>query len=276
MEDKNVGIKVNGVYINNIRYADDSILIADNIEDLQQMIDELNRIGTNYGLKINSNKTKFMIVSRRKLPYSNARLIADGQTLERVAQYKYLGSWLHEDWDNDKEIKCRIETARNNFFKFKSVLTSRDIKLKLRLRYAKCYVWSVLLYGAETWTLKSSSVNKIEAFEMWMYRRMLRVPWTDRVTNDEILRRIGRDRELMLNVKKKKTSYFGHIMRNSKYQLLQLIVEGKIEGKRGMGRKQMSWLRNIRDWTGLRTIGELVHTATDREMYGNMVANIQQ
>lgn len=239
------------------------------------MINQLNTISNKYGLKINSSKTMFMIVSRQKVPYSNAQITIDNTTIERVSRYKYLGSWLYEEWDGDREIRCRIETARNYFFKFRKILTNKDISLNLRLRYARCYVWSALLYGVETWTLKASSINMIESFEMWTYRRMLRVPWTDRVTNEEILRRVGKDREILLSIKRRKTTYFGHLIRSPKYQLLQLIVEGKIEGRRGVGRKQMSWLRNLREWTGLRTIGDLIHTATDREAYRNVIANIQ-
>lgn len=279
MEDGDAGIKVNGTRINNIRYADDSVLLADSLEDLQKMMNHLNRASIKYGLKINTAKTKFMVVSRRKTPYENARLIIDGTPLERVTKYKYLGSWLDDDWDNDREIRCRIEIARNHFFKFKSVLTSRDLSLRLRMRYARCYVWSVLLYllyGVETWTLNTKTINKLEAFEMWTYRRILKVPWTERVSNEEILSRMSKDREMLYTIKRRKVDYFGHLMRNPKYQLLQLIIEGKIEGKRGVGRKQMPWLRNIREWTGLRGIGDLLHVAADREAYKNVVANIQQ
>ena len=81
---------------------------------------------------------------------------------------------------------------------------------------------------------------------MWTYRRLLSIPWTDRVTNEEVLRRMKKQRELLTNIKKRKTAYLGHILRNEKYKILQLILEKKIEGKRGIGRKQMSWTRNIR------------------------------
>lgn len=126
----------------------------------------------------------------------------------------------------------------------------------------------------EAWTLKTS-INRLEAFEMWTYRRILKGSWVDRVTNEEILGRMGRDREILLNIKKRKTAYFGHIMRNPKYQFLQLIVEGKIEGRRGVGTKQRSWLRNLRESTGFRTIGDLVHTEIGREAFGNVIANSQ-
>lgn len=189
-------------------------------------------------------------------------------------RFKYLGVWLIEDWTSDLEIRCRIENARNTFIKFERVLTNTDLNLDLRVRFIKCYIWSVLLYGMESWTLKVTTMNKLEAFEMWAYRRVLKIPWTARITNENVLRRINRDRELLLTIKRRKTAYLGHIMRNTKYQLLQLIIEGKIEGKRGMGRKKMSRLRNVRQWTGLRTVESLIHTARDRVEMSQVVANI--
>ena len=92
--------------------------------------------------------------------------------------------------------------------------------------------------------------------------------WVDHITNEEVLRRVNKSRE------RRKTSYFGHVMRGPKYQLLQLIVKGKIEGRRGIGRKQFSWLRNIRDRTGIRRAEDLVHLTFNREEYSTLVANI--
>ena len=95
------------------------------------------------------------------------------------------------------------------------------------MRYARCYVWSQLLHAVESWTLKVNAINKIEAFEMWTYRRLLSIPWTGRVTNEEVLRRMKKQRELFTNIKKRKTAYLGHILRNEKYKILQLILEKK-------------------------------------------------
>lgn len=270
----NKGIKINGVFINNIRFADDTTLIADNLDDLQHLVDKVNLHSKEFGLKMNISKTKFMIVSRSRREYDNAAIIADNASIERVNSFKYLGCWLHEEWDSDKEIKCRIEMARNAFCKYKKILNNRDININLRLRFVKCYVWSVLLYGMESWTLKTVTMNRLEAFEMWTYRRLLKIPWTDHVSNQEVLRRLQKEHELLLTIKRRKTAYFGHIMRGPKYELLRLIIQGRIEGKRGLGRKQMSWLRNIRNWTGIRTIGDLVHITSDREEYVNLISNI--
>ena len=198
------------------------------------------------GLNINTRKTKFKTISRNLNPFENSRMTLHAAPIERVDKFKYLGAWLFEDWTSDGEIKSRIEQARQAFLKLRNVLTCSDFDIELRIRFMKCYVWSVLLYGMEGWTMKTSTINKLEAFEMWLYRRILKIPWTARETNEEVLRRVNKERELFDIIKKRKTAYLGHIMRNKKYKFLQLMIEGKIEGKRGMGRKKMSWLRNIR------------------------------
>nr|CAH7729365.1 unnamed protein product [Callosobruchus chinensis] len=110
---------------------------------------------------------------------------------------------------------------------------------------------SVLLYVAEAWTLKAAAINRIEAFEMWTLRRMLKISWTEHVRNDDVLRMARlEDRELFEHIKKRKISYLRHIILGEPYEFQRLILQGKIEGgKRGIGRKKLSWLRNIRQWT---------------------------
>ncbi|CAG9840549.1 unnamed protein product [Diabrotica balteata] len=120
------------------------------------------------------------------------------------------------------------------------------------------------------WTLKTRDINKLEAFEMWLYRRILKIPWTAKITNIDVLKRIIQERQLFETIKKRKTAYLGHIIRNGQYQFLQLIIEGK----RGIGRKKMSWLRNIRQWTGINDIKSLIHIARNRELMKNVIANI--
>jgi len=123
--------------------------------------------------------------------------------------------------------------------KFKKVVTNTEFDLGLRIRFVKCYVWMVLLYSMEGWTLKESIMNKLEALEMWVYRRVLRIPWTARRPNDEVLRIINKNREMLDTIKRRKTAYLGHVIRNERYQFLQLIIEGKIKENRGIGRKKM-------------------------------------
>lgn len=131
--------------------------------------------------------------------------------------------------------------------------------MQIRLRVLKCYVWSTLLYACETWTLKVAMMNRLEGFEMWCYRRMLR-----------ILERLQTERTLLSTIKRRKLEYFGHMIRGPKYRPLQIIMQGKVEGKRPIGRKNLSWLRNIRTWCGLN-VEELFRIATNREDFRMLV-----
>ena len=182
------------------------------------------------GIDINIRKTKFLIITRKPDEFQNSKLKLNNEDIERVKRFNYLGTWLCEDCSSDVEVKCRIEKARSSFVRFRNILTNTEFDLNLKIRFTKCYVWSVLLYGMEGWTLKVNTMNRLKAFEMWVYRRILKVPWTARRTNEEILERIGRGRELMSIIKRRKTAYLGHVVRNERYHLLQLIMVGKIGG----------------------------------------------
>lgn len=101
---------------------------------------------------------------------------------------------------------------------------------------AKMLLFPVLLYGAEAWTIMETLMKKLEAFEMWVYPRILKISWATH-TNVQVLRRMGKQKEISFTIKKRNLKYFGHIMRHDKYRILQLITQGKIESKRGPGRK---------------------------------------
>ena len=120
-------------------------------------------------------------------PKPNANIKLNGQYLEQVDKFKYLGQWRTADGRCDDEVKSRIEIARKTFIKLKDVLTSRRINLKLRKRLVQCYVLSTFLYASETWTLNKDLENRINAFELWIYRRMLKISYVDRITNEQVL-----------------------------------------------------------------------------------------
>ena len=220
---------MNGVKLNNFRYADDTIIFADTMEGLQKLMTKISETSNRYGLDINTNKTKFIIISKKNIQGLN--LFINGASIERVSQYPYLGTIINEAWDNSQEIKCRIGKARSVFNSMGSIFKNHDLTMDTKMRLLRCYVFSVLFYGAETWTLTKATSAKLEAFELWLYRRILRIPWTQKVTNVEVLRRVNKRTELINTVMCRKLQYFGHIMRNQKrYELLQLILQGKIEG----------------------------------------------
>lgn len=182
---------------------------------------------------------------------------------------------INENWDNSQEIRCRIEKARAAFIKMNTLFKSHNLNMEIKLRLLRCYVFSILLYGAETWTLKKETIKKLEAFELWLYRRILRISWKDKITNVEVLRRMNKEQELMKTIKCRKLQYLGHIMRNrDRYNLLQEILQGKINSKRGPGRRRISWLANLREWFG-KTSAELFRLATNKIIIANMIANVR-
>ena len=155
------------------------------------------------------------------------------------------------------------------------ILSSRNISIPLRTRLLQCYIWPIVLYGCEAWTIKEDIRKRIEAFEMWTYRRMLSISWTQKVTNAEVLRRVGQNRKLMQTIKTRKVAYLGHVFRHERYDLLQLIMMGKIAGKRGVGRRKKSWLRTIREWTGVTSAAELFHLARDKARFAKLMSDLQ-
>ena len=187
-----------------------------------------------------------MVISRDQT--LNPRITVAGASLERVQRYKYLGSWVNEAWESDNEIKARIEIARASFNKMKKVLCNKKLDVNLRVRMLQCYIWPIVFYGCEAWTIKEHMRQKLEALEMWFYRRMLQISWVQRVRNDEVLRRVKKSRELMKNIKRRKVAYLGHVLRYERYHLLQTIMMGKIEGKRRVGRRNPNMSR-LRRWS---------------------------
>lgn len=273
LENIEAGILINGEKLNNIRYADDTVVFADTLEGLQELIDKITTSSQKYGLDINASKTKFMIISKTYIP--NCHIQSNHQPIERVSKYTYLGTNINDQWDHSQEIKARIEKARAAFNGMSVIFKNHHLTLDTKVRLLRCYIFPVLLYGVESWTLTEATTKKLEAFEMWLYRRVLRVSWTEHVTNENILLRICKEREVAVTVKARKLEYLGHIMRNeSRYQLLQNILQGKVLGRRSAGRRRISWLKNLRTWFSMTTT-QLFRAAANKVMIANMIANIR-
>ena len=131
-------------------------------------------------------KTKEMIIDRDgKTPQMDIRI--DQSQVEQVDKYVYLGHIISNNGTCEMEIKRRIEIARSKFIELKGILTSREIPVSVRVQLTRTLIWSVLLYGAEAQTLNAGMVDKLEAFEMWLYRRILKISWVQKRTNEEVL-----------------------------------------------------------------------------------------
>lgn len=272
-DEEEEGISINGKKLSNIRYADDTIVFADSPQALQQLINKIARVSKEYGLDINIQKTKIMVISKNKI--DNIQLSINNQPIERVPHITYLGTRINENWDATQEIKSRIAKATAAYNKMSKLFRSHDLTLETKMRLLRCYIFSILLYGTESWTLNENTSKKIEAFEMRLYRRMMRISWTEHITNEEVLRRMNKQKEIVNTIKIRKLQYLGHIMRNdSRYSLLQTIIQGKIDGRRGPGRRRISWLHNLRKWTG-KTSTELFRIAVNKVRLAMLIANIR-
>ena len=153
---------------------------------LQDMIDKLIEIERCYGTEMNVEKVKVMRISIQPFP---VKIMIDQKQLENVESFKYLGSILTNDGRCTCEIKCRIAVAKAAFNKKRALFTS-TLDLKFRKKLVKCYIWSIALYGAETWTLRTVDQKHMESFEMWCWRRMEKKIWTEHARNEEVLLRV--------------------------------------------------------------------------------------
>ena len=265
------GCVVGGENVNNLRYADDTVLLAESEVDLQALVKVVKLESEKKGLKMNVKKTKTMVVCRDKNEQHRVSINLNGQVLEQVDKFKYLGQLITDDGRCDQEVKCRIEIARSSFIKMRDVFCSKSIALPLRKRMVRCYVLSTFLYAAESWTLCKELEDRINALELWIYRRMLRVSYKDRITNERIFELVNETPHLLLWVKERKLRYFGHLIRGSGKQ--RSLLEGKINGTRRRGRQKNTWVKDICSWTK-KSYSECVRVAHNRNGWRSMVADL--
>ena len=183
----------------------------------------------------------------------------NGETMETVTDFILGGSKITADGDWSHEIKRRLFLGRKVMTNLDSILQSRDITLPTKVHLVKAMVFPVVMYGWESWTIKKAEHQRIDAFELRCRRRLLRVPWTARRSNQSIVREISPEYALEGLMLKLKIQYFGHLMRRVD-SLTKTLMLGKTEGGRRRGQQRMRWLDGIIDSMGmsLSKIQELV------------------
>ena len=165
----------------------------------------------------------------------------DGET---VADFIFLSSKITADGDFSHDIKRHLLLGRKVMTNLDSILKSRDITLSTKVHLVKAIVFPVVMYGCESWTVKKAECRRIDAFELWCWRRLLRVPWTARRSNQSILKEISPGCSLKEMMLKLKLQYFGHLMRRVD-SLVKTLMLGGIGGRRKRGRQRMRWLDGI-------------------------------
>ena len=203
LEETQAGIKIAGRSINNLRYADDTTLKAESEEKLKSLLMKAKEESANVGLKFNIQKRMIMasgLITSWEI---------DGKTVESVSDFLFWGSKITADGDCSHEIKRCFLLGRKVMINLDSIFKSRDISLPTKVHLVKAMVFPVVVYRCESWTVKKAEHRRIDAFELWCWRRLLRVT---RRSNQSILKEISPGCSLVGLTLKLKLQYFGHLM----------------------------------------------------------------
>ena len=226
LEEAQAGIKIAGRNINNLRYADETSLIEESEEELKSLLMKVKEENEKFGIKLNFQKAKIMAFG----PITSWQI--DGET---VSDFNFLGYKITAHGDCSHEIKRCLLFGRKVMTNLDSILKSGDITLQTKVRLVKVMIFPVVMNGCEIWTIKKAEIQRIDAFELWCWRRLLRVPWTARRSNQSILTEISPGCSLDRLMLKLKLLYFGHLMQSTD-SLEKALMPGKIEGRRRRGR----------------------------------------
>ena len=200
------GIKIAGRNINNLRYADDTTLMAESEEELKSLLMKMKEESEKAGLKLSIQKIKIMASG----PITSWEI--DGETVKTERDFIFLGSKITANGDCTHEITRHLPLGRKAMTNTDSISKRRDITLPTKVHLVKAMVFPVVIYGCESCTIKKAECRRIDAFELWCWRRLLRVPWTARRSNQSILKEISPEYSLEGLMLKLKLRYFGHLM----------------------------------------------------------------
>jgi hypothetical protein len=189
------GIKIGGRTINNLRYADDTTLITGDKDDMRRLLTKLMEESEKAGLTLNLKKTKIMTTGEFAL---------GGTKVELTDCYIFLGSIISRGGSDSKEINQRLSMGRVAMAKLEKIFKDSDIRIGAKIKIVETLVFPVVTYGSESWTVRKSDRKRIDAFELWTWRRMLRIPWTAKRTNLSVVEEVKPKRALEVTILRQK------------------------------------------------------------------------
>ena len=271
LEDHKGTVNIGGRAITNLRFADDIDGLAGKEEELASLVDHLDKTSRAYSMEISAEKTKLMTNNTNGI---NIDLRVDGQKLETVHSFKYLGA-IVTDEGSKPEVLSRIAQATAALAKLRHIWNDQNITLGSKIRLMRALVTSILLYACESWTLTAEIEKRIQSTQLRCYRRLLGISYKDHITNKEVQNRIrqavGPYEDLLTSVKRRKLKWYGHVMRSS--GLAKTFLQGTVQGGRRRGRQRKRWEDNISEWTGLR-LSDTIRRSENREDWRKLVVKV--
>ncbi len=242
------GINVGGRRINNLRYADDTTLLASSARELEELIEKVRIESEEFGLFLNVGKTKVMIINQQE---EYPHIHAGNEDIEIVDQFNFLGSMISNQGGCSVEIRRRIGMAKTSMCSMNKLWKDRNISKATKIRLVSSLIFPIATYACETWVISVADQRRIDAFEMWCWRKLLCVPWTAKRSNVSVRHEIGVREALFSAVVKQRLQYFGHVARRDGDNLEKVIMFGKMEGKRNRGRQRLRWVDGITTQTNM-------------------------
>lgn len=251
---------IGGNEIPELRYADDTVILSNTPEGLEHLILAVKIHSEEQNLQLNIKKTKIMTTDRTT---QQPKIRINGEEIENVTEFEYLGSVINSRGDCFIETKRRLAMAMQRLNNMKKLWQNTNTSMKIKL--LRACIFPVATYGCESWTITQTMQKKIQAFETRCYRKVLKISWTEKKRNIDILKEINTPEGWLMNsIMSRKLKYFGHIKRQG--GLESIILEGMVPGKRGRGRPKRRWTQDITEALDM-SLGEAGALARDRESF---------